>query len=137
MYPTSVPTHSEEIGTSCSSTDATLTTGGGGAVAAPDFSPQPASAAASTRVSRRAPTGESFMILIVCTAQPPRRRPGVPVASVASGHPDVTNARASGGSTYRPLDGATTGAVTAELEFRHFFDDYGVGLLRAAGKYLR
>src|SRR5437588_585513 len=75
MYPTSVPTHSAEIGTSSSSTAATLTTGGGGVVAAPDFSPQPASAAASTMASRRAPTGESFFISLVCTTQPPRRRP--------------------------------------------------------------
>jgi hypothetical protein len=43
------------------------------------------------------------------------------------------------------LDGAMTGAVTAELEFRHFLqggagiapDDYGLGLPRVAGKYLR
>src|SRR5438477_13211875 len=75
MYPTSVPTHSEEIGTSSSSTEATLTTGGGGAVAAPDLSPQPASATASTMASRRPPAGESFLISIVCTTQPPRGRP--------------------------------------------------------------
>src|SRR5437763_10901234 len=75
MYPTSVPTHSEEIGTSSSSTDATLTTGGGRAVAAPDLSPQPASATASTMASRRAPTRESFLISSVCTTQPPRGRP--------------------------------------------------------------
>src|SRR5439155_24838987 len=67
MYPTNVPTHSEEIGTSCSSTEATLTTGGGGAVAAPDFSPQPARAAASTTASRHARTWQSFMISVVCT----------------------------------------------------------------------
>src|SRR5438309_3517491 len=75
MYPTSVPTHSEEIGTSSSSTEATLTTGDGGAVAAPDLSPQPASATASTMASRRPPAGESFLISIVCTTQPPRGRP--------------------------------------------------------------
>src|SRR5438477_3656988 len=97
MYPTSVPTHSEEIGTSCSSTEATRTTGGGGTAAAPDLSPQPASATASTMASRRAPTWESLLISIICTTQPPR-----------------------GCAACWSLDGAMTGAVTAELEFPQF-----------------
>src|SRR5205823_5392896 len=41
----------------------------------PDLSPQPASATASTMASRRPPAGESFLISIVCTTQPPRGRP--------------------------------------------------------------
>src|SRR2546426_166030 len=52
MYPTSVPTHSEEIGTSLSTTGSTLTAAGGGGPAAPDLSPQPAASAAITTTSR-------------------------------------------------------------------------------------
>src|SRR5437588_5178776 len=50
MYPTSVPTHSAEIGTSRSTTGSTLTTGAGGGPAARDASPQPASVAAITQI---------------------------------------------------------------------------------------
>src|SRR5437879_7681694 len=66
MYPTSVPTYSTEIGTSCSVTEATLTTGSWGADAAPDFWLQPASAAARTTASTAT---ENSLVFIVCTAQ--------------------------------------------------------------------
>src|SRR5216110_3294896 len=54
MDPTSVPTHSAEIGTSFSTTDSTLTTGAGGVPAARDESPQPAATAAIAPVSKAA-----------------------------------------------------------------------------------
>src|SRR6266403_1479607 len=66
MYPTSDPTYSTEIGTSCSITGATLTRGGGGACAAPDLSPQPETVAASNAASRPGQRGENVFISVVC-----------------------------------------------------------------------
>src|SRR5882762_3253382 len=64
MYPTSDPTYSTEIGTSCSITGATLTRGG--ACAAPDLSPQPETVAASNAASRPGQRGENAFISVVC-----------------------------------------------------------------------
>src|SRR5262245_18865666 len=63
MYPTSVPTYSTEIGTSCSVTETTLTTGGGGPAAAPDFRLQPASVEVTTTASRTA--AKNALVFIV------------------------------------------------------------------------
>src|SRR5205809_3791371 len=52
MYPTSVPTHSAEIGTFRSTTGSTLTTGAGGPPVARDVSPQPAPKVAITAINR-------------------------------------------------------------------------------------
>src|SRR5258708_3516704 len=56
MYPTSVPTHSAEMGTSFSTTTSTLTTGTGAGPAARDVSlhPAPPIAAATTSAASNA-----------------------------------------------------------------------------------
>src|SRR5437667_10608731 len=71
MYPTSVPTHSAEIGTSFSTTGSTLTTGAGGGPAARDVSLQPTATAAiapmSTPVSSEW-TATEFRVGIIVVA---------------------------------------------------------------------
>src|SRR5512132_2950738 len=84
MYPTSVPTHSAEIGTSCSTTGAILTTGTGGGPAALDLSPHPPIAAAANTTSRPAPPERTMDARI--TAYPPRGRS----ALTARRHPEMT-----------------------------------------------
>src|SRR5712691_5639532 len=68
MYPTSVPTHSEEIGTSRSTTGSTLTTGGGGGPAARDESPQPA--AATVIAASRKPANREWPAGVMKAARP-------------------------------------------------------------------